>query len=105
LSCPTEPVVAGVLAAYIGFMSTKIAVLDLEGGNCAACTYTIEHLGRKVQGVSDVRVDAGSGEIQVQYEGNPGSLEQIAQIVKRLGYEARVRWDSVESVFRSDNGG
>jgi copper chaperone CopZ len=78
-------------------MSTKTAVLDLEGGRCASCAYTIEHLGRKVQGVSAVRVDAAAGQIRVQYEGDPGSLERIAQIVGRLGYEARVRWDSVEA--------
>jgi copper chaperone CopZ len=72
-------------------MSTKTAVLDMTGGRCASCAYAIEHLGRKVQGVSDVRVDSGSGEIRVQYEGNPGSLERIAEIVRRLGYDARVR--------------
>lgn len=78
-------------------MGNKTAILESTGARCASCVYTIEHLGRKVQGVSEVRVDARSGEIRVQYEGNPGSLEQIAQIVRRLGYQARVRWDSVGS--------
>ena len=34
-------------------------------------------------------------EIHVHYEGNPGSLEQIAGVVRCLGYLAEVRWESV----------
>lgn len=86
-------------------MSTKSAVLELSGGRCASCAYTIEHLGRKVQGVTEVRVDSASGEIRVRYEGNPGSLERIAQIVRRLGYEARVRWDSLGAEGGEGSGG
>jgi copper chaperone CopZ len=73
----------------------KRAVLDVAGANCASCVYAIEHLGRKVQGVEEVRVDPAEQEIHVVYGGNPGSLEKIAEIVRRLGYEARVRWESV----------
>ena len=76
-------------------MSEKTAILDVNGATCASCVYAIEHLGRKVQGVSEVRVDAAKQEIRVHYEGNPGSLEQIAEVVRRLGYRAAVRWESV----------
>jgi hypothetical protein len=31
----------------------------------------------------------------VEYEGNPGSLERIVEIVHRLGYDAKIRWESV----------
>ena len=76
-------------------MAGKTAILDVTGANCASCVYAIEHLGTKVQGVLTVRVDAARGEIRVVYGGNPGSLEQIAEIVRRLGYDAQIRWDSV----------
>jgi len=76
-------------------MKGKTAILDVTGANCASCAYAIEHLGRKIQGVSDVQVDAAQQEIRVQYSGNPGSLERIAEVVRRLGYDARVRWESV----------
>ena len=76
-------------------MNEKTAILDVTGANCASCVYAIEHLGRKIQGVSDVQVDAGRQEIRVQYSGNPGSLERIAEVVRRLGYDTRVRWESV----------
>ncbi|MBN1837115.1 MAG: cation transporter [Spirochaetales bacterium] len=74
----------------------KTAILDLEGAHCASCAYTIEHLGRKVEGVNSVKVDTAAHEVRVVYQGNPGSLERIAEIVRRLGYDAKVRWDSVQ---------
>jgi copper chaperone CopZ len=73
----------------------KKAILDLKGASCASCAFTIEHLGRKIQGVQDVQVDAGNHQINVEYEGNPGSLERIVDIVKRIGYSASIRWDSI----------
>ena len=73
----------------------KRAVLVLHGAHCASCAYTIEHLGRKVQGVRDIRVIIDKGEAHVEYEGNPGSLERIAEIVKRIGYSASIRWESI----------
>ncbi|KPJ88488.1 MAG: hypothetical protein AMS17_05305 [Spirochaetes bacterium DG_61] len=69
--------------------------MDVDGAHCASCAFTIEHLGRKVDGVKDIRVVTGNGEIHVSFEGNPGSLERIVQIVKHLGYEASIRWNSI----------
>jgi copper chaperone CopZ len=74
---------------------TKKAIIDLKGARCASCAYTIEHLGRKVQGVKNVRVVSDQGEIHVQYDGNPGSLEKIVEIVNLIGYSATVRWESI----------
>ncbi len=74
----------------------KEARLTLEGAKCTSCVYTIEHAGRKVQGVGDVAVDVNKGEISVLYGGNAGSLERIKEIVHRLGYSAEIQWDSVK---------
>ena len=71
------------------------AILDIEGAHCASCAYTIEHLGRKVDGVNDIRVVTARGEAHVEYDGNTGSLERIVEIVKRIGYNASIRWESV----------
>ena len=75
-------------------VTTKEASIDVKGANCASCVYAIEHIGRKVDGVSDIRVDTPSQKIRIQYEGNPGSLERIVEIVKRLGYDAKINRDS-----------
>ena len=83
------------LYPYIIIMNVKTAILDVNGANCASCAYAIERLGRKIQGVTDIKVDAAHQEIHVRYEGNPGSLERIGEVVRRLGYEAKARWESV----------
>ncbi len=86
-------------------MGTRQAILDVEGANCPSCVYAIEHFGRKVEGVSEVRVDVTSGEIHVQYAGHVGSLERIAEIVRRLGYTAEIRWSSISSNPADDGRG
>ena len=78
-------------------MSTRHAILDVEGANCPSCVYAIEHSGRKVAGVNEVRVDPVAGEIHVDYQGHVGSLERISEIVRHLGYRATIRWSSIEA--------
>lgn len=72
-------------------MDRKEAILDLRGGHCASCAFAIEHLGRKVPGISEVRVDTANSVIRVLYEGDPACLERIVEGVSRLGYAARLR--------------
>ncbi len=69
----------------------KNAIMDLNGARCASCAYAIEHLGRKIQGVEDILVDAGKQEIHVTYDGDPLSLEKITEVIQRLGHSATVR--------------
>ena len=48
-----------------------------------------------MEGVEDIRVVTDKGEIHVQFDGNPASLEKIVEIVKLIGYKASIRWDSL----------
>ena len=66
-------------------------VLDITGATCSSCAYTIEHAGRKIQGVEKIFVDVNAKEVHVSYDGNRESLEKVAQIVHTLGYDATVR--------------
>jgi Cu2+-exporting ATPase len=70
---------------------SRQGVLDVQGAHCPSCAFTIEKLGRKVPGVTEVRVDVTRHEIRVDYDGAPGTLESIVGIVARLGYAATVR--------------
>jgi copper chaperone CopZ len=72
-------------------LNLKNATMDLKGAHCASCVYTIEHVGRKIQGIEDILVDAGKREIRVIYDGDPSSLEKITEVIQRLGYSAAVR--------------
>jgi len=76
----------------------KKAKLHLKGADCFSCIYTIEHTGRRVEGVKDIQVSASDHKIYVTYEGNPGSLERIADIVRYIGYDAEILWDSISPV-------
>lgn len=69
----------------------KKAILDLEGANCTSCSIAIEHLGKKLDGVHDIMVDRGTGTVQIEYEGNIGTLDKIVDFVDRLGYKASIR--------------
>jgi copper chaperone CopZ len=74
-----------------GTIEKKKAILDLEGGTCTSCTIAIEHLGRKIEGISDIFVDRGTSTIQVEYDGDRNALERIVQFVDKIGYEASIR--------------
>ena len=73
-------------------MGSLTAVLEVNGARCASCSFAIEHLGRKVPGVEEVRVYPDSQEIHVRYDGGPAVVGEIIRIVGRLGYEARLRF-------------
>jgi copper chaperone CopZ len=70
--------------------AARRAVFTLDGGTCPSCAYTIEHLGRKVEGVRDIFVDVNESRLQVDY--SPAAenevLEAIPRIVGRIGYKA-----------------
>ena len=72
-------------------MESMTAILEVNGARCASCSFAIEHMGRKVPGVKEVRVHPDSQEIHVKYTGNPAALEEIIRIMGRLGYDAHLR--------------
>lgn len=69
----------------------KHAVLDLEGATCTSCSIAIEHLGRKMEGISEIVVDRGTSTIQLEYDGNREVLTRLCDFVARLGYRATVK--------------
>lgn len=72
-------------------VNTKKAILDLVGASCTSCAITIEHVGRRLDGISDIFVDRGTSTIQIEYDGNRESLDRICDVVERIGYEATIR--------------
>lgn len=72
-------------------MELTTAILDLEGASCPGCIYTIERAGRRLAGVTEIRVDAGRHEVRVVFDGRPGVPEAVRDIVRLLGHEARIR--------------
>ena len=46
----------------------KIGLLSINGAHCGSCVYAIEHVGRKLPGVTRVRVYVNRDEIEVEYD-------------------------------------
>ncbi|AFG37234.1 cation transporter [Spirochaeta africana] len=67
------------------------AILDVDGATCTSCVYTIEHVGKRIKGVNDVYVDRASHQIQLDYDGNPDTVEKLITVVQRIGYNARLQ--------------
>ena len=74
----------------------KKGILSLKGANCASCVYTIEHVGRKIKGIEEIRVQAGEQKVYVDYSGDRDVLEKVASIVKTIGYEAEIAESEAE---------
>ena len=68
----------------------RTGILELEGAHCGSCAFTIEHVGRKIRGIEEVFVKASEGRVYVDYSGSEEVLNKVADIVKKIGYEARV---------------
>ncbi len=66
------------------------AQLQLSGLNCAACVWLIERLPERIEGFESARVDLGRGRIQLRWDPERIRLSAIAQLLRRLGYEAHV---------------
>lgn len=65
--------------------------LDLEGANCTSCKIGIEHMGRRIKGVDEIFVDRENSTIELDFDGNPETVEKIIEFVERIGYEATPR--------------
>ena len=68
----------------------KIGLLNINGAHCGSCVYAIEHVGRKLPGVKEVRVDVNKDEIKVEYDGDSIVLDRIRDLVERIGHDSEV---------------
>lgn len=71
--------------------SMQHKTLDLEGANCTSCKIGIEHMGRRLKGVEDIYVDRENATIELDFDGNPETVDKIVQFVDRIGYVATPR--------------
>jgi len=70
---------------------TKSAILDLQGATCTSCSIAIEHIGRRLDGISAIRVDRARSEIYINYNGDHAVLDKLCDFVRHIGYDATVR--------------
>jgi copper chaperone CopZ len=67
------------------------AIFDLVGATCTSCSIGIEHMGRRIKGVEEISVDRRTGEITMDFDGNPATVEKIVGFVQAIGYDAQLK--------------
>ncbi|PJA87111.1 MAG: heavy metal translocating P-type ATPase, partial [Candidatus Moranbacteria bacterium CG_4_9_14_3_um_filter_42_9] len=66
----------------------KLVKLKIDGMHCASCETIIKDELGEVKGVSDIKIDAKSGEGSVILETNVSSVNDLLAAVKKAGYKA-----------------
>lgn len=81
----------------LGYGVKKESVeLNISGMTCAACANRIEKGISKMEGVSTAAVNFALETAHVEYAGNEVTLEDIMQKVKKLGYHAKRKEETVQ---------
>lgn len=62
----------------------------IVGMTCTSCASRITRAVRKIEGVESIKVDLGSDFATVAFNPAQVSLVEIAEAVRRAGYEARM---------------
>jgi cation transport ATPase len=68
--------------------------LDLQGASCASCIFAIEHAGRKIKGVKDIKVDSLRSKIVINLDEKENDnqteiTDRVIKIVRTIGYDAQ----------------
>ncbi|ODU25165.1 MAG: hypothetical protein ABS95_00845 [Verrucomicrobia bacterium SCN 57-15] len=58
--------------------------------NCGSCAERVENAVRQLPGISSVRVDLASGDVQVEHQPEKVTPEQICEKITAAGYAANI---------------
>src|SRR5690625_3815852 len=67
-------------------MSTK--TLNIEGMTCASCAQTVEKTTKKLQGVTESNVNLATEKLNINFDENAVSMQDIQAAVDKAGYKA-----------------
>lgn len=76
-------VIIGLTSCY---SQTKTETFGVRG-NCGMCKNTIEKAAKKVKGVSKVKWDKASKEVEVTFDSSKTNLDAIHQAIAASGYD------------------
>jgi copper chaperone len=65
-----------------------IQTIHVANINCGHCTSTIEREVGELEGVTSVKADQDSKMVTIQWNEPPAHWEQIAELLKEIGYPA-----------------
>lgn len=61
--------------------------LKVEGMTCSYCVSKVETGVQELQGISSINIDMDTEEVQVEFDHNEVSLDQIKQKIEEQGYQ------------------
>jgi copper chaperone len=63
------------------------ATLDVKGMTCNHCVMSVEGALKDLEGVSDVTVNLDSGKVDVKYDAEKVSKDNMTEAVEDQGYD------------------
>lgn len=61
--------------------------LNVQGMSCSHCVHAVESNVGKLNGVQSVKVHLEAGEVDISYDENTVSLEEISDTIEDQGYD------------------
>jgi mercuric ion binding protein len=71
--------------------ATKTTTFEVNGWTCGSCAAATRIALKKLEGVADVRTDAGKKEAIVTYDDSKVTAERMVQAIEKLGYKAKLK--------------
>ncbi|PTM59252.1 copper chaperone CopZ [Desmospora activa] len=65
----------------------ETVTLTVKGMSCAHCVQAVEGSLGKLDGVQQVEVHLGAGKVEVQFDAERVSLQQLAETIEDQGYD------------------
>ena len=63
-------------------------VLPVKGMTCSSCAVSVKWALNGVEGIRDVKVDVGKGEVAVTYADDAVTLDQMIEAINKTGFVA-----------------
>ena len=64
--------------------------LNIEGMTCASCAQSIEKATKKLSGVEESNVNLATEKMNIKFDENVVSLNDIQETVEKAGYKANI---------------
>lgn len=61
--------------------------LDVQGMSCGHCKSAVEGALKDLKGITDVHVDLDSGKVDVTYDDQSVTVDEMRDVVEEQGYD------------------
>lgn len=81
-------------------MSFETKTLDIEGMTCSSCVRNVEETVQKQEGIQKATVNFASEKLQMTYDTDKTSVENIINVIEKRGYAASLPNKAVSKTFK-----